>query len=151
MSNNNRGKKSSKQRDVFSYFQKPQSKKPNSLHDSSSFEKTISGSQRHVNSSENASNIHIIDDEIGSSSDQSEMKAISPKIDNNNVEGFSLEGNTNHSQSQKRKKGQWDIGRQIQSEWSQNFHLLNQYLQKMRKRLHEKLDALYVVGNLERK
>jgi hypothetical protein len=33
---------------------------------------------------------------------------------------------------------------------SQNFHLLKQYLQQMRKRLHERLDALYVVENLER-
>jgi hypothetical protein len=119
MSNNDRGKKTSKQRDVFSYFQKPQSKNPDSLHDSSSFEQPIS--ERDVNSSENASNIHIIDDEIGSSSDQIEMNAISPEIDNNNVEGFSLEGNTNHSQSQKRKKGQWDIGRQFQSEWVSKF------------------------------
>jgi hypothetical protein len=64
-----------------------------------------------------------------------------------NVEGFSLEGDTIHSQ--KRKKGQWDIGRLFQPKWSQNFHLLNQYLQQMRKRLHKKLDALYVVGNLQ--
>ena len=104
MSNNNRGKKTSKQRDVFSYFQKPQSKNPYYLPDSSSFEQPISESQRDVNSSKNASNIHIIDDEIGSSSDQIEM--LSPEIDNNNVEGFSLEGNTNHSQSWKREKGQ---------------------------------------------
>jgi hypothetical protein len=119
MSNNNCGKKTSKQRDAFSYFQKPQSKNPISLHDSISFEQPISESQRDVNSYENASNIYIIDDETGSSSDQIEM--LSPKVDNNNVEGFSLEGNTNHSQSWKRKKGQWDIGRQFQSDWVSKF------------------------------
>ena len=69
--NNNRGKKTSKHRDVLSYFQNPQSKNPYSLHDLISFEKLIS--ERDVNSSENASYIHIIDDEIGSSSDQIEI------------------------------------------------------------------------------
>ena len=73
MSNNKHGKKTSKQMDVFYYFQKPQSKNPDSLHDSSSFEKPINESQRYVNSSENTSNIHIIDDETSSSSDQIDM------------------------------------------------------------------------------
>ena len=40
-----------------------------------------------------------MDDKIGSSSYQNEINAISSKNDNNNVEGFSLEGNTNDSQS----------------------------------------------------
>ena len=30
-------------------------------------------------------------------------------------------GNTNHSQSRKRKKDQWDAGRQFQSEWASRF------------------------------
>ena len=97
MSNTDRGKKTSKQRDVFSYFQKPQSKNPNSLHDSNSFEKPIN--ERYVNTYENASNNHITNDKIGSSSEPSEINAIQPEIDNDNVEFFFLGGNTNHSQS----------------------------------------------------
>ena len=97
MSNTDRGKKTSKQRGVFSYFQKPQSKNPVSLHDSNSFEKPIN--ERDVNTSENASNNHIKNDKIGSSSEQSKINEIKPEIDNDNVEGFSLVGNTNHSQS----------------------------------------------------
>ena len=97
MSNTDRGKKTSKQRDVFSYFQKPQSKNPDSLHDSNSFEQPIN--ERDVNTSENASNNHITNDKTCSSSEPSEINAIQPEIDNANVEGFSFEGNTNHSQS----------------------------------------------------
>ena len=97
MSNTDYGKKASKQRDVLSYFQKPQSKNPESLHGSNSFEQPIN--ERDVNTSENASNNHIMNDKISSSSEQSEINAIQPEIGNDNVEGFSLGDNTNHSQS----------------------------------------------------
>ena len=40
-----------------------------------------------------------MNDRMGSSSEQSEINAIQPEIDNDNVETFSLGGNTNHSQS----------------------------------------------------
>ena len=60
MSNNDCGKKESKQRDVLSYFQKPQSKNPESLHGSNSFEQPIN--ERDVNTSKNASNNHITND-----------------------------------------------------------------------------------------
>ena len=119
MSNIVCGKKESKQRDVLSYFQKPQSKNPDSLHDSNSFEQPIN--ERDVNITENASNNHITNDKIGSSGEPSEINAIQLEIDNDNVEGFSLGGNTNHSQSRKRKKGQWDAGRQFQLEWASRF------------------------------
>ena len=76
MSNNNRGKKASKQRDVLSYFQKPQSKNPDSLHDSNSFEQPIN--ERDVNTFENASNNHITNDKTGSSSEKSEINAMQP-------------------------------------------------------------------------
>ena len=66
MSNTDRAKKTSKQRDVFSYFQKPQSKNLDSHHDSNSFEQPIN--ERDVNTSKNASNWHITDDRMGSSS-----------------------------------------------------------------------------------
>jgi hypothetical protein len=117
MSNINCGKKTSRQKDVLSYFQKPQSKNPHSLHALSSFEQPIT--ERDVNSCENASNIHIMDERIGSSSDQSEINAFSPEIGNKNVESFSLEDDTIHSR--KRKKGQWDIGRLFQPEWVSKF------------------------------
>ena len=55
--------------------------------------------------SKNASNNHIMNDKIGSSGEQSEINAIQLEIDNDNVEGYSLGGNTDHSQSRKRKKG----------------------------------------------
>ena len=97
MSNTYHGNKTSKHRDALSYFHKPQSKNPYSLHDSNSFEQPIN--ERDVNTSENASNNHITNDKIGSSSEQSEINAIHPEIDNDNVEGFSLGGNTNNSQS----------------------------------------------------
>ena len=88
MSNTNRGMKTSKQRDVFSYFQKPQSKNPDSLHDSNSFEQPIN--ERDVNTSENPYNNHIMNDKTGSSSEPSEINAIQPEIDNDNVEVFFL-------------------------------------------------------------
>lgn len=69
-----------------------------------------------------------MDDKIGSPIDQSEINAISLEIDNTNVEGFSLESNTNHSQSQERKKGQWDKGDNSNENEFQNFHLFSQYL-----------------------
>jgi hypothetical protein len=76
MSNTDRGKKRSRQNDLSSYFQRPQSKDPLSLHASSSFEQPIT--ERDLNSFENAYNIQIIDKEICSSSDQSEINAFSP-------------------------------------------------------------------------
>ena len=74
MSNTNHGKKGSKQRDVLSYFQKPQSKNLDSLHDSNSFEQPIN--ERDVNTSVNASNMHITDDRMGYSSEQNEINVI---------------------------------------------------------------------------
>ena len=97
MSNTDSGKKASKQRDVLPYFQKLQSKNPYSLHDSNSFEQPIN--VRDVNASENASNNHITNDKMGSSSERSEINEIQPEIGNDNVEVFSLRGNTNNSQS----------------------------------------------------
>ena len=94
MSYTDHNKKSSKHRDVLSYFRKPQSKNLDSLHDLNSFEQPIN--ERDVNTSQNASNNHITNAKIGSSSEPSEINAIQPKIDNDNVEGFSLGGNTNH-------------------------------------------------------
>ena len=83
MSNTDRGKKASKQRDVLSYFQNPQSENPDSLHDSNSFEQPVN--ERDVNTYENASNNHIMNDTTSSSSEQSEINAIQPEIGNDNV------------------------------------------------------------------
>jgi hypothetical protein len=107
MSKDNRGKKPSRQMDVLSYFQKAPSKNTHSLHDSSSFEQSIT--ERDVNSCGNAFDIHMMDEIIGSSSDQGEINAVSTEIGDENVKDFSLEGDTIHSW--KRKKGQWTIGR----------------------------------------
>jgi hypothetical protein len=76
ISNANKGKKTSRQKDVLSYFQKPPFKHPHSLHTSISFEQPIT--EIDVTSSQNASNIHIIDERIGSCSDQCEINAFSP-------------------------------------------------------------------------
>jgi hypothetical protein len=111
------GKKTSRQKDVLSYFQKPQFKDPHSLHASSYFEQPII--ERDINSYENASNIHIIDEIIISFGDQGEINAFSLEIGNKNVEGFSLEEDTIHSQ--KRKRVQWDIRRNFQPEWVSKF------------------------------
>jgi hypothetical protein len=138
------GKKRSIQNDLSSYFQIPQSKDLHSIHASSSFEKPIT--ERDVNSCENASNIQIIDKEICSSGDQSKINSFSPEIGSTNVKNISLEKNTTNSQ--KRQKGQWDIGRGFQPYWVSKFRFIElDYLQKMRKR-NQKLDAIYVVGNL---
>ena len=102
MSKADHGKKPSRQMDVLSYFQKPPSKNTPSLHASSSFEQSVS--ERDVNSCANASIIHMMDDIIGSSSDQGEINASSGEIGDKNVEYFSLEGDT--IRSRKRKKGQ---------------------------------------------
>ena len=99
--------------DVLSYFQKSLAKNTHCLHASSSFEQSVS--ERDVNSCENASNIHMMDGIIGSSSDQGEINASSGEIGDKNAEYFSLEGDT--IRSQKRKKGQWDIGRHFQLDW----------------------------------
>ena len=52
---------------------------------------------------------------IHSSSDQSGENAFPFEIGSSNVEYFSLQGDTVHSQ--KRKKGQWDIRRKFQFDW----------------------------------
>ena len=67
MSKANPGKKLSKQTDVLSYFKKSQSKNTDSLHASSSFEQSVT--ERDVNSCKNASDIHMMHERIGSSSD----------------------------------------------------------------------------------
>ena len=119
MSNMDHGKKNktSRQKDVTSYFRKPQSNNLHSVHASSSLKQGIS--DRDVNSFENASPTHTMDGRIHSSSDQSETNALSSEINNSNIENFSLEGDKVHSR--KRKKGQWDIGRQFQSDWVSKF------------------------------
>ena len=66
MSKSNPGKKLSRQIDVLSYFKKSQSKNTHSLHASSSFEQSVT--ERDVKSCENASDIHMMDEIIGSSS-----------------------------------------------------------------------------------
>ena len=103
---------------------KPQSKNPNSLHDSNSFEQPIN--ERDVNTSKNASNNHITNDKTCSSSEPSEINEIQPEIDNDNVEGFSLGGNTNHSQSQKGRKANGTQGENSNRNGPQDFLLLNQ-------------------------
>ena len=88
--------------DVLSYFQKPQSKNTHYFHASSSFEQYFT--ERDVNSCENVFDIHMMDERIGSSSDQGEINVVSTEIGDENVKYFFLEGDTNHSR--KRKKGQ---------------------------------------------
>ena len=117
MSKDNRGKKSSRQMDVLSDFQKAPTKNTHSLHVSSSFEQSVTA--REVNSCENAFDIHTMDEIIGSSSDQGEINVVSAKIGDENVKYFSLEGDTIHSR--KRKRGQWAIGRRFQENWVSSF------------------------------
>ena len=90
MSNMDCGKKNktSRQKDVISYFQKPQSNNPHPIHASSSLEQGIS--ERDVNTFENASATQTMDGRIHSSSDQSETNAFSSEIGSANVEYFSL-------------------------------------------------------------
>ena len=76
--------KTSRQNDVISYFQKPQSNNPHSIHASSSLEQGIS--ERDVNTFENESTTDIMDGIIHSFSDQSETNAFSSKIGSSNVE-----------------------------------------------------------------
>ena len=97
--------KASRQNDVISYFQKPQSNNPHPIHASSFLEQGIF--ERHVNMFENAYATHTMDGKIHSSNDQSETNAFSSEIGSSNVEYFSLQGDTMHSW--KMKKGQWDI------------------------------------------
>ena len=104
--------KTSRQKDLISYFQKPQSNNPHLIHASSSLEKGIN--ERDVNNFENASATHTMDGRIHSSSNQSEKNAFSFEIGSSNVEYFSLQGDTVHSR--KRKKGQWDIWRKFKFE-----------------------------------
>jgi hypothetical protein len=103
MSNTDHGNKTSIQRDALSYFQKPQSKNPHSLHASSSFEKLII--ERDFNPCENAFNIHIMDEILGSSSDQSAINAFSLEIGNKNIEFFSSEDDMIHSRKRKKANG----------------------------------------------
>ena len=65
--------KTSRQKDVISYFQKPQSNNPYPIHASISLEQGIG--ERDVNTFENASVIHTMDGRIHSSSDKSETTA----------------------------------------------------------------------------
>ena len=64
MSNMDCGKKNktSIQKDLISYFQKPQSNNPHLIHDSSSIEQAIG--ERDVNTFENSSATHIMDGTI---------------------------------------------------------------------------------------
>ena len=64
--------KTSRQKDVISYFQKHQSNNPHPIHASSSLEQGIS--ERYVNTFENAFATHTMNGRIHSSSDQSETK-----------------------------------------------------------------------------
>ena len=100
-------------KDVISYFQKPQYNNPHPIHASRFLEQGIG--ERDVNTFENASATHTMDGRIHSSSDQSETNAFSFEIGSSNVEYFSLQGVTVHSQ--KRKKGQWNIGRKFKFDW----------------------------------
>jgi hypothetical protein len=124
MSNTNRGKKTSRQRDVLSFFQKPQSMNPHFIHPSSSVEQTIS--ERDSKSREDASDIHIIDGNMGSSSGQSETNVFSSEIGDKTIEDFSMEDEIIHSR--KRKKGQWVIGRLFQPEWVSKFPFIEPIL-----------------------
>ena len=65
--------KASKQKDVISYFQKPQSNNPHLIHASSSLEQGIG--ERDVNTFENSSATQKMDGRIHSSNDQSETNA----------------------------------------------------------------------------
>jgi len=53
--------------------------------------------ERDANSFENASETHMMDDRIGSSSGQRETNAFSLEIGSSNVKDFSLEDDTVHS------------------------------------------------------
>ena len=68
-------KKPSRKTDVLSFFQNPPSKNTHSFHASSSFEQYVI--ERDVNPCENASDVHIMDGKIGSSSDQGEINVVS--------------------------------------------------------------------------
>ena len=57
----------------------------------------------------------MMDDIIGFSRDHSEINSSSGEIGDKNVKHFSLEGDT--FLSRKRKKGQWDVGKQFQPDW----------------------------------
>ena len=124
MSKVDHGKKPSIKMHLLSYFQKLPSKNTYSLHASSSFEQYVS--ERYVNSCENASNIHMMDDIIDSSSDHGEINSSSREIGDKNLEYFSLEGDT--LSSRKRKKGQWDIGRQFQPDWASTYPFIEPIL-----------------------
>lgn len=97
MSNMDHGKKSktSRQKDVTSYFRRSQPNNPCAIHPSISLEQGIN--ERDVNVSENASTTHTMDRRIHSSSDQGETNAFSSEIGGLNVEDFSLESDNAHS------------------------------------------------------
>ena len=61
----------------------------------------------------------MVDERIGSSSDQGVINAVSTEISVENVKDFSLDSDTNHSR--KRKKDQWTVGRQFQDDWVSSF------------------------------
>ena len=117
--------KTSKQKDIISYFKNPQSNNLHPIHASSSLEQGIS--ERDVNTFENTSATQTMDGKIHSSNDQSETNAFPFEIGSSNAEYFSLQGDTVHSR--KRKKGQWDVGRNSKLIGYQDTHVLNQYLQ----------------------
>ena len=76
MSKANPGEETIKRKmDVLSYFRKHQSKNTHSLHASSSFEQSVT--KRDVKSCENESHIHMMDERIGSSSDEGEINVVS--------------------------------------------------------------------------
>jgi len=122
MSKDNRGKKPLRQMDVSSCFQKAPSKNTYSLHDSSSFEKSVT--KREVKSCGNAFDICTMDEIIGALSDQGEINVVSIEIGDENVKDFSLEGDRIHSQ--KRKRGQWTIGRRFQENWVSSFPFIEE-------------------------
>jgi len=122
MSKDNHGKKPSRQTDVLSYFQKAPSKNTHSLHDSISFEQSVTKIE--VKSYGNAFDIHTMDEIIGSSSGQGEINAVSTEIGDENVKDFSLESDTIHLR--KRKRGQWTTGRRFQENWVSSFPLIEE-------------------------
>ena len=105
--------KTSRQKDVISYFKKPQSNNPHPIHASISLEQAIG--ERDVHTFENASATHTINGRVHYSSDQSETNAFLFEIGSSNVEYFSLQGDIVHSW--KRKKDQWDIGKKFKFYW----------------------------------
>ena len=135
--------KTSKQKDVISYFQKHQSNNPHPIHASNSLEQGIG--ERDVNTFENASATQTMDGRIHSSN---ETNAFPSEIGSSNVEYFSLQGDTVNSW--KRKKGQWDVGRKFKVDWVSKYPCIEPIPPANEMRSHEKLNSFHVVGNLAR-